>query len=69
MACKIRAYVSAVESQSNLNEKTKEWIKWAKNKADWYDPIIAKEDELLGIREHCNDKEQKQLKKKSFYLW
>lgn len=69
MACKIRAYVSAIESQPNIDEKTQEWIKWAKAKADWYDPVIAKEDEQFGIREHCKNKDQKQLKKKFSYFW
>ncbi len=69
LACKIRAYVSAVESQPELDEKTQEWIKWAKEKADWYDPIIAKDDELLGQRNHQQDKEQKSLKKKYSHFW
>ena len=29
-----------------------EWASWACVKADWYDPTIAKEDELWGKREH-----------------
>ena len=69
MACKIRAYVSEVESQVNSDKKTQEWSKWAKEKADWYDPIISKEDELFGLRKHWQDKEQKQLKKKFFNFW
>ncbi len=69
MACKIRAYVAAVESQSKLTEDTKDWIKWARAKADWYDPTIAKSDELLGKRKHGEDKEQKTPKKKYSYYW
>ena len=69
LACKIRAYVSAVESQPDVNEKTREWIKWAKEKAGWYDPIISKDDELLGQRNHQQDKEQKLLKKKYSHFW
>ena len=23
------------------------WIKWAKDKADWYDPLVNKNDEYL----------------------
>lgn len=41
-ACKIRAYVSAVESKPNLDQSQIEWIAWAKAKADWYDPTIKK---------------------------
>ena len=69
LACKIRAYISAVEAQKNFDENTQEWVEWAKQKADWYDPLIAKEDELLGRRDHKLDKEQKQLKKRHSYFW
>lgn len=69
LACKIRAYVSAVEAKKNFDENTQEWVEWAKQKADWYDPLIAKEDELLGRRDHKLDKEQKQLKKRHSYFW
>ena len=24
------------------------WLKWARDKADWIDPLTEKEDELLG---------------------
>jgi len=30
-----------------LTEKTKQWIKWANNKANWYDPLINFDDDLL----------------------
>ncbi len=57
MACKIRAFVAALES-SGKGEDLK-WIDWAKRKADWYDPIIAREDEFLGKREHGKGKDLK----------
>ncbi|WP_156478700.1 hypothetical protein [Anaerosporomusa subterranea] len=28
------------------------WVRWAENKADWLDPLAAKEDELLGKKQH-----------------
>ncbi|WP_339186034.1 hypothetical protein NST37_24830 [Brevibacillus sp. FSL K6-6036] len=58
MACKIREYVSALELSRNLAEEDIQWIDWAKKKADWYDPIIAREDEILGKREHQKGKEE-----------
>ncbi|REE84557.1 hypothetical protein A8990_11492 [Paenibacillus taihuensis] len=57
MACKIRAYVSALESSHKGDDL--EWIDWAKKKADWYDPTIAREDEFLGKREHEKGKSLK----------
>lgn len=59
MACKIRAYITALVSARTLTEEDIEWINWAKKKADWYDPIIAREDEILGKREHQKEKELK----------
>lgn len=40
----LRNYIDALESREL---KSSEWISWAKAKADWYDPFIAKEDELF----------------------
>ena len=51
VATKIRAYANAVASKDNINDETKKWIKWAKEKADWYDPTVAMDNELLG-KEH-----------------
>ena len=55
-ACRIRSYVSAME-KAHPEQDLSEWASWARAKADWYDPTIAKEDELLGKREH--EKKQK----------
>lgn len=63
VACKIRAYISALESNETMDEKTALWIAWAKKKADWFDPTIAGTDELLGKREHENSEDQKALKR------
>ena len=62
VACDIRAYINALLIQGN-EEITPEWIEWAKKKADWFDPIIAYEDEYLGKREHGKSKEEKDLNK------
>jgi len=63
-ACKIRAFISALESAENIDE---EWIDWAKKKADWFDPIIARNDEVLGEREHEESEDRKELKKYGYY--
>jgi hypothetical protein len=59
IATKIRVYVESVVLKGNLDDETKEWIKWAKEKADWYDPTIAMNDELLGKRAHWENEESK----------
>lgn len=60
-ACKIRAYVAAVEQTGAADE---EWIAWARKKADWFDPTIAREDEYLGVRQHFRDEADKTPEKK-----
>jgi hypothetical protein len=32
---------------NNLTEVTKTWLIWTRKKADWYDPFIESNDELL----------------------
>ena len=64
IACNIRAYANAMASKPNLTNDEQEWIEWALKKADWFDPIIAREDELLGVREHSKNSEVKSLTEK-----
>lgn len=59
IAYEIRNYIQAVSSQSELSEEIKEWIIWANKKANWFDPIMDEEDELLGKREHKDSMENK----------
>ncbi|GEM_PF-6244655 len=40
----------------------------AKNKADWYDPTIAKDDEFFRKQEHEKDKE-KELNPSGYSWW
>ena len=63
IACEIRQYITAVAQQKDVTPEVFEWIKWAKKKADWYDPMVAAEDEYLGRREHSKSKEEKDLDK------
>lgn len=50
---------------------SKEEIDWIISKAVWIDPIVSSTDELLGIRNHDNSREQKEqyLSEKSYYWW
>lgn len=65
IACEIRQYTAAVARQKEITPETAAWIEWANRKADWYDPIVAAEDEYLGRREHSKAKEEKDLDKMS----
>ena len=70
-AVRIRSYTIAVESSfgtAQIDEETAAWLKWAKDKADWFDPIKARQDEYFGKRLHENDEGQKILKKTG-YFW
>lgn len=72
IACEIRNYINAISSQDNLSNEMKDWIKWANKKADWFDPIIDREDEILGKREHeesLENKNNKLNKYGSYYGW
>lgn len=65
IACKIRSFIAAVETSGVSDEQTGKWVEWAKSKADWYDPIVALEDEFFGKREHKKHAEDKKLGHKS----
>lgn len=40
--------------------------RWAKAKADWYDPAVAAEDELFGKRNHTESTEYKRPKERYY---
>lgn len=47
----LRAYINAVKEKSTLNsiipDEHQSWIKWAQDKADWYDPLVNGIDDIL----------------------
>ncbi|KAA5826248.1 hypothetical protein FPF71_05385 [Algibacter amylolyticus] len=47
----LRNYILAVEKnareRNQFTDELKNWLQWIKDKADWYDPLIEKEDELF----------------------
>ncbi len=51
-ASELRSYIEAVEAKAmasnQLTDKLRDWLHWLRDKADWYDPFIEKEDELLA---------------------
>lgn len=69
MACKIRALIAAVESREEISESIQQWLSWAREKADWYDPTISTEDEFFGKRKHGQSAEEKKPKEMRYYWW
>ncbi|MGE5403323.1 MAG: hypothetical protein ACM3PP_00085 [Candidatus Saccharibacteria bacterium] len=57
-AQKIRRFADCAELQvcevadENKKDKLLDWLKWARDKADWLDPLTAREDDLLGKNKH-----------------
>jgi len=70
ISSRIRAYVEAVKNvgkQVELDDKTIDWIEWATKKADWFDPAVARSDELFGKRQHSKKEEEKALRRAGYY--
>lgn len=51
-AMDLREYIEAVKNQAvksdSMTKENLDWIQWATNKANWMDPIVNIEDEILG---------------------
>lgn len=64
-----RNFINATEQkaiqENRLTEELKDWIKWANEKADWFDPFINREDELLND----NDREEFHKPKQTNYYY
>lgn len=45
----IQAFVQDAENRGLKNDELSQWIIWANKKADWYDPFVKANDELLGL--------------------
>jgi hypothetical protein len=39
-----------------------DWLEWAYKKSDWFDPTVARADEMLGVRRHEQDENEKRIK-------
>jgi hypothetical protein len=69
-ATNLRNYIDEVEKRKELrtqynseNMDFNNWINWARKKADWYDPFVESNDELLNEA----DKEKLTLPAKRFF--
>lgn len=69
IACQIRNYIFALCKEGELTEEKSKWIEWARKKADWYDPTVAREDEYLGKRKYSLAEEEKELAKNRRSGW
>ena len=62
-ARRIRQYIEHVSSSAKPDDREKqEWLNWAREKADWFDPVIAREDPTFGVRRHSESKDDKEPK-------
>lgn len=58
---KIRSFASCIEfrlpgiKDKEKKEKIKKWLRWAREKADWLDPLTDKRDIALGKGKHLFD--------------
>ena len=43
----------------DIGKTDEETLQWILNKANWIDPTISMEDDLLGKRDHHKSKEEK----------
>ncbi|RBR38679.1 cellulose synthase [Enterococcus faecalis] len=66
LAGEIRKFVDIMKENDKADQET---ITWMLRKADWIDPTISVEDELLGKREHhkTDDEKVKFLKEEKYY--
>lgn len=66
LANEIRRFADVLLESSATDKET---IKWILKKADWIDPTVSIEDELLGKREHqkTNEEKDKYLKEERYY--
>jgi len=67
IACQIRAYIAGVEKNPDNPKNNPEWLEWAREKADWYDPTISREDAYLGKRCYKTDIFGRRLEDKGWW--
>ncbi|EAF5859404.1 cellulose synthase [Listeria monocytogenes] len=67
LANEIRKFLHILKESDKADQET---IEWMSRKADWIDPTISADDELLGKREHHKaDEEKDKFLKEEKYYW
>ena len=69
----IRAFIDSIEP----NESNQDYIEWAKEKVDWYDPSICLNDRLLGLFQNQHEEllqqalkqDKEQIKRNQFNIF
>ena len=61
--------MQAITDSNQLIKELKEWIQWAQKKANWYNPNINEQDELLDFVDKDTLTLKKPLKQVSQYIY
>lgn len=52
----LREYIEYLKDNNiNNHDDYKNWLDWAKARADWYDPLVNREDKVLGEYKEFHD--------------
>ncbi|WP_320112798.1 hypothetical protein [Draconibacterium orientale] len=62
----LREYITALEQRKDLDLKRMEWVPWAKEKIEWFDPFTQGVDEVLDDRDRENLMEELNRKENKF---
>lgn len=50
----LREYIAAIEANNDEDKHSKDWIAWAKQKIEWFDPFSLSPDEILTDQDREN---------------
>ena len=50
----LRDYITALENTNGLDLKKMDWIPWAKQKIEWFDPFTEGPDDILDDKDRKN---------------
>lgn len=66
----LRNYINEVQAKASagegISDELKDWLEWARQKADWYDPFIESKD---GLLDEINKDTLELPKRNPYYSW